>query len=317
MKNRVEKIQKQLQARRISKHQVKKIKFFSKSRKWEFSSKTWKCWNEEFARIATKKQQQVKKINIIKQQVDDKTKTEIFACKRCSIKYFNNIQFHKHIDEHYIKKIKFEIFITSIFALIFSITQDYKVITSSFSSFSIQTSTSLSSKKSLKTSISITSSITSLTSLKITWTTIIIKLIHMILFSTSSSNSSQTSILKYHESRSKFYMIIDDLFVMFVEKRFKKSLNIIQKKMFSFVFRQIRIINYFKLICRAKINSFKFDVFTINLNSTSNKLTSINQIIKTSQIANFASKRFVFKTHCTFYICRLCHEAFVFNNNLH
>ena len=67
---------------------------------------------EQIIAIETHRQEQERQneIRIIKE------KTKIFACKRCSIKYSNNIQFHKHIDEYHIKKIKnikFEI-VTSI-----------------------------------------------------------------------------------------------------------------------------------------------------------------------------------------------------------
>ena len=76
------------------------------------------------------KEQQIKKIRIIKKQTNAKTFAKTFACRRCSIKYSNNIQFHKYIDEYHIKKIKFEIF-TSI--SISSIIQNHKISTSSSS----------------------------------------------------------------------------------------------------------------------------------------------------------------------------------------
>ena len=137
----------------------------------------------------------------------------------------------------------------------------------------------------------------------------------IILFFTFSSNSSQTSILLH--IKSKNYMIIDDLFVMFAEKSFRKNVNIIQTKMIS---RQIRIINYFKSISSSKIKSFKFEIFTINFNfnSTSIKLASINQVAEISRYHISASKCFVFIIYLNFsHICRFCHEIFAFNNDLH
>ena len=113
-------------------------------------------------------------------------------------------------------------------------------------------------------------------------------------------------------------MIIDDLFVMFAEKSFKKNVNIIQKRIVSLVFRQIRIINYFKSIDSSKIKSIKFDVFVINFSSTSIKLASINQIAEISRYYMFASKCSVFIIYLNFFhICRFCHETFTFNNNFH
>ena len=73
------------------------------------------------------RQQQAEKTRIIKEQVEAKTRAEIFSCKRCSIKYSSNIQLHKHIDEYHIKKIKFEIF------TFLSAIQDHKTSNSSFS----------------------------------------------------------------------------------------------------------------------------------------------------------------------------------------
>ena len=102
---------------------------------------------------------------------------------------------------------------------------------------------------------------------------------------------------------------------MFAEKQFKKSVNIIQKNFFFSIFRQTRIINYFKSINSSKVKTFKFDIFTnnFNFNSTSVKFASINQIAKTSHY--FASKHLFL--HLFFHICRFCHEIFTFNNDLH
>ena len=108
-------------------------------------------------------------------------------------------------------------------------------------------------------------------------------------------------------------MIIDDLFVMFAEKRFKKSVNIIANKMSFFVFRQINITSYFKSINLSKIKSFKFDIFINSISSTSIKFVSVNHIAETPHYHMSASKHSV----RSFHICRFCHETFKFNNDLH
>ena len=113
-------------------------------------------------------------------------------------------------------------------------------------------------------------------------------------------------------------MTIDDLFVMFAEKRFRKSVNIIANKMSSFVFRQINITSYFKSVSSSKIKSFKSDVFTSSLSSTSNKFASVNHIARTSHCHMPASKCPVLTASLRFFhICRFCHETFRFNNDLH
>ena len=64
------------------------------------------------------------------------------------------------------------------------------------------------------------------------------------MFFTFSSNSIQTSILKYQKSHRKSYFTMNDLFEIFAEKSNNKSTNIIQKEMFSSrssEFRRIRI----------------------------------------------------------------------------
>ena len=252
-----------------------------------------------------------KQARIIKEQIDAKARAEAFACRRCSIKYSSNIQLHKHIDEHHIKKIKFETFITSNTASTLSITQDHKTSASSSSSLSKeslimsfsamilnQASTS-STSVTFSSQMSVTASITSITSPQITWAAIAAKsVMSIVLFFTSSSSSSQTSILLHQKS----YMIIDDLFVMFAEKSFKKNVNIIQKRIVSLVFRQARIISYFKSVSSSKIKTLKFDVFISSFSSTPTEFASINQ--------RSSSPQYQFKY-------RRCKQIFDFNNQLH
>ena len=132
-------------------------------------------YNEKTRRRQERRQKQAR---IIKEQTEEKTRAEIFACRRCSVKYSSNTQLHKHIDEHHIKKlknIKIEISTSNstsnITSLSISVTQDHKTSTSSSSP----------SKKSLNISsfavilnqasiiqVSITSIITSIISPQIT-----------------------------------------------------------------------------------------------------------------------------------------------------
>ena len=102
---------------------------------------------------------------------------------------------------------------------------------------------------------------------------------------------------------------------MFVEKQFKKSVNIIQTRIFFFAFRQINIINYFKSVSSSKVKFIKFNVFTVSFSSASVKFVSINQIARISHCHVFASKHLFL--HRFFHICRFCHGIFTSNNDLH
>ena len=127
----------------------------------------------------SQRQQQAEEARIAKKQAEAKARAEIFACKRCSIKYSSNTQLHKHIDEHHIKKfknIKFEIStsvftssLTSLSASIISVIQDHKTSSSPPSKelLTISLSAVILNQASI-TSASITSFATSITSPQIT-----------------------------------------------------------------------------------------------------------------------------------------------------
>ena len=51
-----------------------------------------------------KKRQKTEKVRIAKKQ--EEIRLTIFACKRCFVKYSNNIKFHEHIRDHHAKKSK-------------------------------------------------------------------------------------------------------------------------------------------------------------------------------------------------------------------
>ena len=88
---------------------IERFEYIAKKRKINFTQiiKKFKINNRRHDEKLVCKKQQIK-INIIKKQTKIKIHAKIFACKRCSIKYSNNIQFHKYIDEHHIKNSKIE-----------------------------------------------------------------------------------------------------------------------------------------------------------------------------------------------------------------
>ena len=113
---------------------------------------------------------------------------------------------------------------------------------------------------------------------------------------TSSSISSHISIFSHQKSlfTSKTYMTVIDLFVMFekMKKRFKKSLNIIHKRMNSSMSDQIKITSYFKSVDQSSstsINSFKSSSLISCSRSTSRVFFSVNQIARTSQYQHIAN----------------------------
>ena len=94
---------------------------------------------------------------------------------------------------------------------------------------------------------------------------------------------SYTSSLSHHKSHLKFYITIDDFYVMFAKKKQKSSFCNIQINVsFSFI-RQIHIIDYFNVFCNIALNTFiKLKVFEYELAST----LSINQKSRSSQTQN-------------------------------
>ena len=96
--------------------------------------------------------------------------------------------------------------------------------------------------------------------------------------------SSSSSLRSSTFSHQKFYMIMNDLFVIFEKrkKQFKKNLNIIHKRMRFSMFNQTQIINYFKFVDQS-FNSFKFNVFINSLCSTTRFCFSINRNVEISQ----------------------------------
>ena len=110
---------------------------------------------------------------------------------------------------------------------------------------------------------------------------------------TSPSTSSQTLMIS-HQKSLKSYMTMKNLFTMFAkEKRSRKSLNYIQKRMRSSMSDQTQITSYFKSVDQSNstsINSFKSSSFISCscLCSTSRVSSSINQVTRTSQYQHIA-----------------------------
>ena len=107
---------------------------------------------------------------------------------------------------------------------------------------------------------------------------------------TFSSTRFQISMI-LHQKSLKSYMTMKNLFVMFAEKRFRKSLNYIHKRMRFSMSDQIKIINYFKFVDQSNftsINSFKSSSLISCSRSTSRVFFSVNQVTRTSQYQHIA-----------------------------
>ena len=120
------------------------------------------------------------------------------------------------------------------------------------------------------------------------------KALHTLILHTSFTlffTSSHTSRLRHqsinHVTKRflfKFYMIIDDFYIMFHEKSFKKSVNIIQKKVLSSMFDQTRIIDYFKLVALTFSLNDICKLFTFSTSQSTRTL--LNRKSKAFHIAN-------------------------------
>ena len=107
---------------------------------------------------------------------------------------------------------------------------------------------------------------------------------------TPPPTSPQISMISLQKS-FKPYMIMNDLFVMFAENQFRKSLNIIHKRIRSQTFDQTQIISYFRSVDQSNstsISSFKSSSFISNFCSTLRLYSSINRTAETSQYQHIA-----------------------------
>ena len=293
------------QKSRFNKNAIK-FSFASLSKSSKFIFEQFK--QQRIKKLRQEQQQQIEKNRITKEKI------EAFSCKRCSVKYFNNIKLHEHVRTKYAKK-------------------------------------SSTSQTSVSSSVSFISSTVSLTTSKksISWIEIISKsksfttssrLSRSTALSTSSSSSHLTSkslILLHQKSinsmtKSFFitrfiktsYMTIHDLFIKFHDEFRFSSLIIIQNSL-SFVSsteqhmrtRQTRITSYFK----SAINDFTSRSF-ITTNSmikliSNKKHADLKVFVKSIWIDHLTSKISFDNHSITHHTCRRCSQHFIFENMLH
>ena len=254
-----------------------------------------------------------------KRQETEKIKAEIFACRRCSVKFSNNIKLHQHICDHHTKKSKFVVsnsFTTFSQSIIFlfdsskSATQSKILSFISSFTFSISIfSSPFTSKRVISSKISSLSGSAPEFVSKHSENTFICSFTSSFISQKSATMRPTFLFKSIFKTSSKFYLTIDDLFSMFVEKDMRAKLFAIQNSFFSsdiFVLRQTRIISYFLLV----IKSTKFENFT-------SVYDSIKQSIRISSSRSFSSRfsfsiRFLFSTSFYFFsVCWRCQKSFV------
>ena len=161
-----------------------------------------------------------------------------FTCKHCEKIFTSNNKFHEHVRLHYIKKNYNNKTLKQRFVEKKNNHIDlFNSFTSSITFKSMTASTKSSHLFIFMTKAKIARSIEFSIDFSISLMNVIVLTAfksshfykHTCMFSISSSTSSRSSI----SSHQKSYMIMNDLFAMFVDrkKRFKKNLNIIQKRM--------------------------------------------------------------------------------------
>ena len=320
----VKKRQEVEQARLINKRQeVEKIRFYKtyliRQEQWE---------RDEQARMLKKQQQRQeveKEVRITKKQEEARLTT--FACRRCFVKYSSNIKLHEHIRDHHRKKSKSVVSSSSTSSISFESTVSSKSIISLSDSSKSASQSKILSTSSSSRSVSIFSSLftskrvisSNISSLSSSASEFVLKRSESASF-TSSSSSSQKSVTmrstllfkSIFATSTKFYLTINDLYIMFAKKFMRAKLFSSQNSSFSsdvFVFRQARIIVYFLFIFSAS-KSTKFEVFT-------SVYDSIKQSIRTSFSRSSSSRfsssiRSLFSTIFYFFsVCWRCQESFV------
>ena len=302
-------------------------KFVMTKQKQEIKSEL--VW-EKLIENLTRKKQQVKHARLAKEIEKTRIKkkrAKVFVCKRCFVKFSNNIKLHQHVQNYHQKKFATKllkhIFTSSsnelvLFVLneivLFSKSLVISLLTSSFTSFST------SSEIFIEFTLFAISLATSKT--QIFWATITSK------FASSKFSRLSRFVLKFLENASiifaliltlistRFYMTINDLFVIFNKKSKSLDLSHRQKSKFSsyhwqlnklviFIFHQTRITSYFL----SSFNSFKFNILSksklclfIQINVLRRHIFFCEQNINfVSQIASFFD-RFINISH----ICHRC-----------
>ena len=228
-----------------------------------------------------KKRQKIEEVRIAKKQ--EEVRLTIFACKRCFVKYFNNIKFHEHIRDHHAKKSKSVVSNSITFSsisfhsIIFLLDTSNQVFISTTSSQSIVALSSTSFFLSFQSIIVLSNFSSNILSSVSSNRSLLSNFASEFVFKRSESASSifsqkfvtmrSTSLFKsIFKTSSKFYLTIDDLFRMFVEKF--KSIDLQQHQKHQFSSRvfdtskrdlmKMRIIFYFLSISK----STKFEIFT-------------------------------------------------------
>ena len=295
----------------------------------------------KFKQKTKKTLKQQKKIRLIKKRI------EKYTCKRCkhSIKFDNNIKFHEHIRTRHAKKSKT---VVSFFLqiskskFIFSVSSSFSSSQSIISSFFVSSklvvaSLAIFSKKFFETFSEFLSITTSKKS--ISWTEIVSQSIVASKFSrfsiatfksmckslknaniVCSFISSRNSSSKHQNIRiQKFYLIVNDLYHMFVEKsnffnlqrhqmRFSFS-KIVDKNNCKFNFIQTRITLYFNATISSVFKTIKFETFLATYVSI--KQSNCKSSSRIFRFFSF-SMRISFSTFSRFFfVCKHCQKRFV------
>ena len=216
-------------------------------------------------KTAYRLKQQVEQVRIVQEQKVEqariaKKRAEAFACRRCSVKFSNNIKLHIHVQDHHQKKSTKS---TSELAVTTSLSTSKAMIT--MSTFSATSSSSSESALKLTSSIDPSESIVK-NSLSIT-----------------SSVTSKQSISKHQHQKQ--YLTIEDLFEMFAEKLTKSDCQHIKKRASSssvFSLHQTRITFYF----RSAANQSK----PISQSSKTSNSRSLHQHTSAKSIRTIFSK---------------------------
>ena len=291
---------------------------------------------------------QKKKARLIKKRV------EKYTCKRCKIKFDSNIKFHEHIRIRHAKKSKT---VVSFFAQnseskfaskqsMFSFFSSFQSIISSLSTSSklvVESSTiSISSKLSFEIASEFLSIETSKKS--IFWAEIVSRSIVAFKFSrlsiatfksmckslknaniVCSLISSRISSSKHQDIRiQKFYLTMNDLHRMFVEK--SNSFDLQRHQMRSFFSRdsdkcsfankcdfiQSRITSYFHAMISSVFKSIKFETFASTHDSIKQSTRTSSFLFRSIFRFFSSSMRISFSTFSrSFLVCKHCQKRSV------
>ena len=282
-------------------------------------------------KVKSKIKQKAKKLLKQKKKIRITTKrVEEYTCKRCkhSIKFDNNIKFHEHIRIRHVKKSKSVVSLSA--QISESLVSSFQSITSSsFTSSKIVVESSI-----IFTSFEIVSEFLSIATSKksIFWTEIVSRSVVASKFfrfsiatlksmckSLKNANIVCSSISSRIFTSSRFYLIVNDLFRMFVEKSSSFDLQTCQNKsLFSRSFDkcnfknkcdfiQNRITSYFHATISFASKSIKFETF-----ESTHVRESFSRHFSIFHSISFISRSFRFsRIFRSFSVCRHCQKRFV------